>query len=205
MWEWSLEWDEVTPTILVGSCPMKISDLEQIRNETGIDSLLSLQHDDCHTYWSIDFEGLKGAASKLGLRIKRVPIRDFDIQDMRRQLPCAIAALAELQTTCNRTLVHCTAGFGRAPLTVLGYLTLVEGLDPEQAIQLILRARPKAVPAWEALHGCVEDLVALHRDEIARRAYEIYERGEHATAEEDWRHAQAEVLRDVLCRRGCGA
>jgi hypothetical protein len=72
----------------------------------------------------------------------------------------------------HRTYVHCTAGLGRAPLTVLGYLTLVQGQDPEDAIRLILKGRPGAVPAWEAYHGRCQDLVGLQREAIERRAYD---------------------------------
>ena len=46
---------------------------------------------------------------------------------------------------------------------------------PGHAVQLILKGRSEAVPAWEAYHGCVEDLVATHQDRIERLAYEPYE------------------------------
>jgi protein-tyrosine phosphatase len=130
--------------------------------------------------------------------MERCPIRDFNIPDMRRRLPEAIAALARLQVHGHRTYVHCTAGLGRAPLTVLGYLTLVERQDPEDAIQMILKGRPGAVPAWEAYHGCCADLVARHRELIERRAYELYQSGTHGNADADWRQAQTEVLYTVL-------
>jgi hypothetical protein len=94
--------------------------------------------------------------------------------------------------------VHCTAGLGRAPLTVLGYLTLVAGHDPEDVIQWILRGRPDAVPAWEAYRGCIGDLVERHRGRIERRAYRLFERGVPGGSQEHWSLAQAEVLKAVL-------
>jgi hypothetical protein len=63
-----------------------------------------------------------------------------------------------------------------------------------------LRARPSAVPAWEAYHGCVADLVARHRPAIEWRAYELYQDRVHDNAEDDWRQAEAEVLRAELLR-----
>jgi atypical dual specificity phosphatase len=198
MWTWSLNWGEITPTLVVGTCPMTPLDLERIRDEARVSAVMSLQHDDCYRYWNIDFSDMVFTASRLGLTLARHSIRDFDIEDMRRQLPAAMALLAKLQMTGHRTYVHCTAGLGRAPLTVLGYLTLVERLDPEDAIRMILHGRPGAVPAWEAYHGCVEDLVELHRGSIERKAYELYEAGEHGNADADWRQAQAEVLRGEL-------
>ena len=119
--------------------------------------------------------------------------RDLFLKDTR-----AVAELATLRTQGHRVYVHCTAGLGRGPLTVLAYLVLVEGYSPETAIHLIHTARPGAVPAWEAFHGCCEDLVNRHRDAIEQRAYALYEEGVHQDAYADWQQAQAEVLRSVL-------
>jgi hypothetical protein len=87
---------------------------------------------------------------------------------------------------------------GRAPLTVLGYLTLVEGYSTEQALNLIHEGRPEAVPSLEAYCGCCEDLIAQHREAIKQRAYELYEQGIHRDALADWTQAKAEILRAVL-------
>jgi hypothetical protein len=198
MWRWSLTWGEVTQRLVVGACPMKPQDLRRIRDEAGASALLSLQHDACHEYFGIDYAEMASAASALGLVMAREPMRDFDIGEMRRRLPSAIAALARVQADGHRTYVHCTAGLGRAPLTVLGYLTLVEGLDPEQTIRMILAARPGAVPAWEAYHGCLEDLTKRHRTAIEQRAHALHVEGVHGSAEADWRQARAEVLRASL-------
>jgi len=203
MWNWSLNWGEVTPWLVVGTCPMTSDDLKRIRDEAQVSALLSVQHDDCHAYWHIDFAEMLSAASTLGLVMARQPIRDFDIGDMRRRVPFAIAALARLQADGHRTYVHCTAGLGRAPLTVLGYLTLIEGLESEEAIRLILAARPGAVPAWEAHYGCIHDLTEQHRRKIEWRAFDLHVQGVHGNAESDWRQAQAEVLRDGLLRLTC--
>jgi hypothetical protein len=177
---------------------MSPQDLARIRTEAKASAVLSLQHDDCLRHWSIDFPGLMSAARRSGMTLTRYPIRDFDVEDMRRQLPGAIALLAHLQSGGHRTYVHCTAGLGRAPLTVLGFLTLVEGLDAERVIRLILAGRPGAVPAWEAYHHCVEDLVARHRSTIERRAYELYQARVHDDPDADWSQARAEVLRGEL-------
>jgi hypothetical protein len=184
---------------------MEPDDLRRIREGAGVSAVFSLQHDDCHAYWSIDYEEMRATGSELGLMMERCPIRDFDIPDMRRQLPSAVGVLARLQAQGHRTYVHCTAGLGRAPLTVLGYLTLVERHDSEDAIQLILKGRPGAVPAWEAYHGCCEDLVTRHRELIERRAYELYQSGTHGNADADWLQAQTEVLCTVLVNHRAAA
>ena len=91
-------------------------------------------------------------------------------------------------------------GLGRAPLTVLGYLTLVEALDAEQAIRLIQAGRPGAVPAWEAYHGCRGDLVARHGEAIEQRAYVLYRQGVHGDAFSDWFQAVNSGLELALPR-----
>lgn len=198
MWTWSLNWNEVTQHIVIGSCPMRPDDIIRIQKEANVSAILSLQHDDCLTYWGIDYSQIQNKAADIGLTLVRCPIRDFDITDMRRHLPSAVSSLAALQAKGHRTYVHCTAGLGRSPLVVLGYLTLVDGRDPEEAISMILASRAGAVPAWEAYHGCRYDLVEYNRKKIARRAYELYAHGINDDMQADWRQAEREVLRNEL-------
>jgi hypothetical protein len=201
MWTWSLNWNEITPHIVIGTCPMRPDDLVRIRKEAEVSALLSLQHDDCLAYWGIDYSQMQGKATEIGLVLRRWPIRDFDINDMRRQLPSAVSTLAALQARGHRTYVHCTAGLGRSALVILGYLTLVETRDPDEAISLILASRPDSVPAWEAYHGCRRDLVESSRKAIERRAYELYQQGVNDSMHADWQQAEREVLRDELIQR----
>lgn len=198
MWTWSLNWGDITPHIVIGTCPITPEDLKRLRTEAKVSAVFCLQHNDCLNYWGIDYRAMHRSARELGLTMARSPIRDFDVPDMRRHLPDAISTLADLLAAGHRTYVHCTAGLGRAPLTVLGYLILMEGFAPDDAIRLILKGRPDAVPAWEAFHGACEDLVARYRNAIEQRAYELYELGIHSDALADWDRAQAEVLRSVL-------
>lgn len=181
------------------------SDLTRIAREAYVSAVLSLQHNDCLAHWGIDLTSMQGTAAELGVTLSRCSIRDFDVADMHRQLPLAVATLAALQAEGNRTYVHCTAGLGRAPLTVLGYLTLIEGRNPEEAISLIRGARPNVVPAWEAYHGCRDDLVVRHREAIEERAYALYKQGTNRNAQEDWQQAEQEVLRYALLSQTVGA
>jgi hypothetical protein len=177
---------------------MTPADLARIRAGAGVSAVLSLQHEECLAYWNIDYETMRRQGERLGLAMQRCPVRDFDIPNQRVRLPHAVAALSRLCMGGHRTYVHCTAGLGRAPLTVLAYLTWIEGQSPEGAIRLIHAARPGAVPAWEAYHGCREDLVERHRSRIARRAYELHETDRQRSALDNWADAEAQVLRAVL-------
>jgi protein-tyrosine phosphatase len=204
MWTWSLNWNDVTKDIVIGTCPMRPDDLIRIQKEAKVSAILSLQHDDCLTYWGIDYLQMQHKAAEIGLTLVRTPIKDFDIKDMRQRLTSAVSILATLQANGHRTYVHCTAGLGRSPLVVLGYLTLVDGRDLEEAISMILASRTNAVPAWEAYHGCRNDLVEYNRKKIERRAYELYEKGTNYSMQADWQQAEQEVLRNELLGRNSG-
>jgi atypical dual specificity phosphatase len=175
-------------------------DLGRITEAERISAILSVQHDDCLAYWEIDERRMRARGERLGLQMSRTPMRDFDIADQQQHLPRAVAALAGLRARGHRVYVHCTAGLGRAPLTVLGYLSWIEGCTPEEAIRVILSARPGAVPAWEAYRGSHQALVDEHWHAIECRAYTLYEsrQGTPGDADSDWRQAEVEVIRSLL-------
>jgi len=202
MWTWSLDWGEVSPSLLVGSCPMQPKDLTRIHRASGATAVLSLQHDDCLDYWKIDYARMLAAGRRSGLRMERCPMRDFNIADQQRRLPAAVASLTRLQLQGHRTYVHCTAGLGRSPLTVWAYLVLVEGRDPGRAIESIRQVRPAAVPSWEALEGCRRDLLAGHQEKIADRAYALYRKGIQGGADRHWFLAEQQVLREWFIEAG---
>ena len=177
---------------------MTSKDLERIHSETGVSGVLSLQHDDCLSYWRIDYDELKKTADRLRIEMVRCPIIDYDVPDMRRNLPNAVSSLAYLTTQGHKTYIHCTAGLGRAPLTVLAYLTWLKTLQPDDAIRLILNGRPGAVPAWEALYGSREDMIRMYRPNFEKNAYILYQQGINNNSEADWIQAEDEVLKSAL-------
>lgn len=179
MWRWTLNWSEVRHDIVVGSCPVRPSDVDRIVEDGRAEAVLSLQTDDCRAAVGVEAEVARRAVER-GLVVVNVPMRDFDPGEQRRCLPDAVRALAALVSGGRRTYVHCTAGVNRGPLVVLGYLTFVEGMSVDDAIGLIQAARPEASPYWDAYHGCRSDALAAHHlggpdvaaeAEILRRAF----------------------------------
>jgi hypothetical protein len=45
---------------------MAPGDLGRIREGTGVSAMFSLQHDDCHEYWSIDYDQMRATGGELG-------------------------------------------------------------------------------------------------------------------------------------------
>ena len=87
---------------------------------------------------------------------------------------------------------------GRAPLTVLGYLTLIHGTLFEEALALLRARRPMVCPNIEAYRACRDDLIDRHGDAIARRLGDSEQSEPHANSAQRRRQAELEILRQAL-------
>lgn len=84
------------------------------------------------------------AARVAGLEFMPIPIIDRDVPDPAAILP-DMRRLAERLRTGDHIVNHCRIGIGRASLLAAGILVL-NGIAPEQAWQLLERARGHPVP-----------------------------------------------------------
>ena len=198
MWNWRLNWNVVRHDLVVGSCPREPSDLDALRVETRVSAVLSLQHDECLEKQEIDYPRQVRYGRRIDLTMERYPLRDFDPADQRRGLPAAVRGLWGLLRQGHRVYVHCTAGINRSPLVVLAYLTLVEGTSLEEAMTLLVHARPEVCPTWEAYHGCRQELTARHIERIRQRAVELGQGSAPRPDSEVWRQAERDIWREAL-------
>jgi atypical dual specificity phosphatase len=198
MWVWTLNWGRVRDDLIVGSCPLTADDIDAIHGATGATALMSMQCDKCRAALGIDLEDQRRHAERRGLAFVNAPMRDFDVEDQRRRLTAGVRCLARLLRAGHKVYIHCTAGINRAPLTVLGYLTWVEGLPADDALALLRSGRPQAEPYWDAWQGCRSDLVEQHRDVIAARAWDLSQRHPGTPVQDHWHHAEAAVIREFL-------
>lgn len=148
----------IRENLLVGRCPYDIRDIELIQKSMGVSAILSLQHNECLVRMNIDYASHERYGQALGLVMARCPMRDFDPEDQRFGLPAAVNLLRDLLQVGYRVYVHCTLGINRAPTVVLGYLTVIEGLTVEDALNLIERGRPGAYLSWDAYHAYQQDI-----------------------------------------------
>jgi len=198
MWFWTLNWGDIRDNIVIGSCPLTPADLDGIHHYTGATALLSLQTDACREVFAIDYAEHQRHAQRRRLTLVNTPMRDFDPLAQRQGLPAAVRALARLFADGHKVYVHCTAGINRAPLTVLGYLTFVEGMATDDAMALIRHGRPEAEPYWEAYHGCRQDLLEPSRRAVERRAWGLSRRHPHRSPEDNWLQAEQEMLQELF-------
>lgn|GEM_PF-482952 len=198
MWTWTLNWNEIRSDLVVGSCPMAASDIDVIRDKTSATAILSLQTDDCRSAFGIDRAELTGRADDLGLAFLNTPMLDFNPPDQRANLPAAVRALSHLLAADHKVYVHCTAGLNRSPLTVLGYLSFVETMAPDDVVAFIREARPAADPSWEAFYGCRQDLVDGLKHHIVMRAYYLSKEYPDGDADRNWYQAETDVIRQMF-------
>ncbi|CAG9462830.1 unnamed protein product [Pedinophyceae sp. YPF-701] len=173
-WRWTLNWDEITDKITVGSCPRSPSDVQAIAEKSGCTAILGLQCDDCLSALEIDYKQLRARGTELGVQMVRVQIRDFDKNDQTFMLPEAVTVLASLIKLGHKVYVHCTAGINRATLTTVGFLTFVEGMELEQAVGLVRHKRPQAHPYIECWQAARRRILAHRREEVGMIAGELY-------------------------------
>jgi hypothetical protein len=183
---------------VVGSGPRELSDLDALRLATRVSAILSVQHDDCLEQPGIDDPRLVRYGRRIGLAMERCPLRDFDPADQQRGLPAAVRGGWGLLRQGHRGYVHGTAGINRSPRVVLAYLTRVEGIGLEEAMTLLVRARPEVCPTWEAYHGCRRELTAQHADRIRQRAVELGRGSAPPAGSALWLQAERAIWREVL-------
>jgi protein-tyrosine phosphatase len=141
--------DRVTNELWVGPHPRTEADVERLA-EAGITAVLGLQTDDDLAEVGLDLRWLRARLGARGIRLHRVPIRDFDEKDLTRRLPAALARLEALADAGHRTYVHCTAGVGRSAAAALACLAR-RGATLSEAQTWLARCRPSATPNTRAV------------------------------------------------------
>ncbi|CAI7732319.1 unnamed protein product [Closterium sp. NIES-54] len=203
-WRWTLNWSRIAPGIIVGSCPRSPSDVDRIVDESGATAVVNLQSDLCFDALQIPIAAIREQAVQRGLRLERVPIRDFDHGDQAFMLPVAVRMVNLLIAEGCDVYIHCTAGINRATLTALGYLTFIKGMDLDSALSQIRQARPIAHPYLDCWHSVKGRLLAGREEEQMALATEIYEErsrsGGGGNASADWQQAQARVIQRTFDR-----
>ena len=128
-----MDTSQILPNLFVGSCPSGHDDINWLKRE-GVTALLNVQTDEDMAYWGFL------AHDQAGIEVRRVPIRDFDPDDLRRKLPLAVEVLEELLQE-HTVYVHCNMGINRSPSVVIAYLYWVLGWDLERAADHVLKCR----------------------------------------------------------------
>lgn len=146
------------PRVLVGSCPQSAADVHRLA-DAGVGAIVCLQQQADWDHFSIDGNALRRAAREAGVRHFVEAVEDFSPTSLRAHLPAAVAVLdAALAATAGAVYVHCTAGLGRAPATVLAHAAWARGA-PLDAAAAALRAVRPCNPRLAAVRQAAADMV----------------------------------------------
>ena len=150
---------QVQPRLFVGSCPTSTDDIDHLKAEYGITAILSLQTDNDLDYWDMDWKRLELHCHELGIKVRRVPVRDFDGLDLRKKLSQCVQELDALLKDGGTVYTHCTVGAGRSPSVVIAYLVWKQGFNFDEAIEHVTRSR-SCSPNIEAIEQASSDRAA---------------------------------------------
>ena len=154
-----MDLSQILPKVFVGSCPAHAEDIDHLKTDYGITAILSLQTDHDLDYWDLDFNRLESRCRELGIAVRRVPVRDFDGEDLRRKLRQCVQALDELLAAGHTVYAHCNVGAGRSPSVVVAYLHWKQHWGLYDALEHVTRRRCCA-PDIEAILRAASDRVA---------------------------------------------
>ncbi len=135
-----IDFARVNPTLFVGTCPSNEVDIKQIRL-MGVTGVLNLQTDDDFLKWQVNFAEVQQASYDLDLVIQRVPIIDFDDEDLKAHLPAAVNLLNRMIAVGHTIYLHCTAGRDRSPTVATAYLAQYKDMTVDQAAAHLTSAR----------------------------------------------------------------
>lgn len=135
-----MELNPLLPRVYVGSCPVEPADVDRLK-ELGITAVLNLQTEEDFLFWGIDWPALESAYQKAGVRLVRVPVQDFNAEDLREKLPACVDALEKLLQAEHTVLVHCSAGVNRSPSVVVAYLHWTQHMPLEEALEYVRQRR----------------------------------------------------------------
>ena len=151
-----MDYSEILPNLFVGSCPKSPADIDGLQRDGRITAVLNVQTQEDFDYWGIDWDKLEAYYRRMGVEVRRVPVRDFDPQDLRNRLPEAVEAVDELLSDDHVAYVHCSAGINRSPSTVIAYLHWIEGWHLDRAVDHVTTCR-SCDPYVEAIRLATED------------------------------------------------
>ncbi len=121
-------------------------------------AVLNLQTDEDMKRLECDWRKLHTHYRRSTIVVRRVPVRDFDAEELRKMLPDCVRALNELLRKGHTVYVHCTSGIGRSPSVVITYLNWIQQYELEKAAQVVQKCRPCS-PNLEAIRMASQDLL----------------------------------------------
>ena len=148
--------NQILSNLFVGSCPESTQDIARLKADCSVTAVLNLQTDEDFDYWNIAWKRLEAYCRDCQVELRRVPVRDFDHEDLRKNLATSVRILDRLLSDGHTVYVHCSVGASRSPSVVIAYLHWVMQWDLDKALDHVSRRRP-CQPNLEAIRQAGED------------------------------------------------
>jgi protein-tyrosine phosphatase len=134
-----IDYNRILPQLLVGTYLESAQEVQTLHRQDGVTAVLNLQTDQDIRAFSAEPPGDLYAGS--GVKLCRVPVRDFDSPDLRQKLPECVRALVRLLDEGHTVYLHCTVGANRSPTVAIAYLHWSLGWDLDSAVKHVKECR----------------------------------------------------------------
>eukprot|EP01016_Furgasonia_blochmanni_P057484 TRINITY_DN9993_c0_g1_i3.p2 TRINITY_DN9993_c0_g1~~TRINITY_DN9993_c0_g1_i3.p2 ORF type:complete len:286 (-),score=80.67 TRINITY_DN9993_c0_g1_i3:869-1726(-) len=154
----------INENIFIGPYPQNIEEVEELQKHD-IKAVLNLQTKKDMKKRLVSWEEMSRAYEKRGITGINFPITDMDPEDMSSKAHQVAEVLKHLVDAKEKVYVHCTAGVGRAPQTVIAYLCFFKQYKLDEAIRLVQEKRPTSRPH----RGCLKIALATKKKSMNLR------------------------------------
>lgn len=139
--------------LAVGSHPHAPEHMTSLARDHGVSAVLCLQSDDDLASRGLQWAILWQFYLRLGIEVTRVPITDFDKDDLLASLDAAVAAVHVAVESHGKVYVHCSAGLNRSPTVIIAYLVRHRSMTLEEALAWVMGRHdcvpyPDVVKSW---------------------------------------------------------
>ncbi len=141
--------------LAAGAAVRTVEDVELLV-EASVTAVVCLQSDaDVASY---HFDTVRDRCVALGMTHTRVPIIDFEPEDLWVHLDAAVAAVQAQVEGGRKVYVHCTVGLNRSPSVVIAWLVAHRGRALRDATEWLMERRevypyPDVMQGWAERHG----------------------------------------------------
>ncbi|HIA01257.1 MAG TPA: hypothetical protein EYN06_10495 [Myxococcales bacterium] len=152
----SIQYALLEPQLWLGSYPQQPEDVLHLKTE-GVSAVLNVQSDLDLDARAINWLMFWKFYVTQGIRVERVPIIDFNDDDLARCLPRAVELLDELITGGHCVYLHCTAGINRSPTVAIAWLMMRRSMPLQEALDFVNQRRA-VMPCISVLRGWSKSL-----------------------------------------------
>jgi protein-tyrosine phosphatase len=145
-----LDYNRIQPWLLVGAFLESADEVKMLQRREGVTAVLNLQTDEDFEEVRFYDEHPEVLYTDTGVKVCRVPVRDFDESQLCQKLPECVAALRRLLDKGHTVYLHCTAGVNRSPTVAIAYLHWCLGWELDTAVAYVEKRR-KCSPKVDAI------------------------------------------------------